>query len=147
MLDAAQASHGVTLADLDAVTDLPGAAVDVIGGRYRRDIPQTPTDAVALLDAVATELGQLGIPTVRDELVVPMPRGEHTPVWGRSGRAQLAVTIDINGGWGAILLDEMTTRSPVVGVVAPYSTAGAEAVARLTMEVNDGERENPFVRK
>ncbi|GAA2779174.1 hypothetical protein [Crossiella cryophila] len=141
-------SYDVQPSRWDMVTDLAGASLSVTCSQYRASIPQTAEAAAALLDAVAESLREHGVATRRTELLVPLPRRENSPHWGRTGQARLALSMTIDSGWQLVLeLPNVWPGAwPEITVAAPHDEAGARAVAELALEILAGRHADPFLR-
>jgi hypothetical protein len=139
-LYAAGVKHGISSLDWDAVTSLPDACLSVT--RYQDSIPKTSANAVTLLDQLVDAFRVKGIDARRDVLNVLVPRHARSPKWGPAGTLSLAVTLNIDHGWGFVLAPART--SPVISVIGPHDVAGAEAVAELAWQIVTSVRPNPF---
>lgn len=117
-------------------------ALEMVTHQVREPRPRTPEEATALLDIVATRLGERGITTSRDVLYVPLPRTATTPAWGAFESRPLAVTIDIERGWELVIDQPM--GSPVVELVGPCNYPGIDAMLDLATSVNTGDFGNIF---
>ena len=75
---------------------------------------------------------------------MPLPRIDTTPAWGAFASCPLAVTVDIERGWGLVI--DQPTGSPVVELVGRCDESGIDAMLDLAMIVNDGNYGNIFRR-
>lgn len=141
--------HGVAPSDLQVAF----ACLEATRPRWRTGGPESIDEAQALLRELVDEFATLGVTaTVDPEMgLVVLPRGADTPTWGYNHPADpppphLAVTATIgqlDGGWDLVL---NRRGMPMVEVAAPCDRTGVAAVAQLAIQVNTGQRGNPFRR-
>jgi hypothetical protein len=133
-------NNGISPLEWDHVTSLPEACLSVT--RYHDSIPQTPDGAVALLDQLVDAFHAKGIDAHRNVLYVVVPRHPRSPKWGPAGTLSLAVTLNVDHGWGLVLTP--ARWSPVISVIGPHDDTGVEAVAELAHQVVTSVRPDPF---
>jgi hypothetical protein len=117
-------------------------ALEMATREVREPRPSTPEEATALLDVVATRLGERGITTARDVLYVPLPRTATTPPWGAYEPRPLAITVHIDIGWELVI--DQPAGSPVLELVGRCDETGIDAMLDLATTVNTGAFGNIF---
>lgn len=118
-------------------------ALEIVGTRQSQLRPRTPEKAAAVLRRVGERLAARGvIAAASDGQCVVLPRADSTPQWGAYAPPCLAITIDIERGWGLII--DQPSLSPVIDVVGRCDDAGIEAMLDLVLAINTGVYGNIF---
>ncbi|MEV0710210.1 hypothetical protein [Nocardia aurea] len=117
-------------------------ALEIVGTRQARLRPRTPEKAAALLGRVVECLAVRGVVTTTGGQCVVVPRADSAPRWGAYAPPCLAITIDIERGWGLII--DQPSLSPVIDLVGRCDDTGIEAMLDLVLAIDTGAHGNIF---